>query len=196
MEYKECTIKGFEGYYRIYENGDIYSIRKKRMLKPRLNNTIYKKYAYLYVALSGTVVTTSLTTGVHRIIAHHFIKPILNEHFYIDGSKLEVNHKDGNKLNNHKNNLELVTHQQNMIHARQNKPNWSIGVNKGSKRSKASRDKMAKKKHKKVLLFNDNQHIIYGSIAELCEAQKISRRQFNRWYASNKSINGLNIRYL
>lgn len=33
------------------------------------------------------------------------------------GEKLEINHKDGNKKNNHIDNLELVKHQRNMVHA-------------------------------------------------------------------------------
>lgn len=47
---------------------------------------------------------------LHRLIWEERYGPI--------PPKMEINHKDGNKLNNDLDNLELVTHQQNAIHAR------------------------------------------------------------------------------
>lgn len=47
---------------------------------------------------------------VHRIVIVAFRGAI--------PPKMEVNHKDGDKLNNHVDNLEFVTHRQNMRHAR------------------------------------------------------------------------------
>lgn len=46
---------------------------------------------------------------VHRLVALSFIKNIDN--------KAEVNHKDGDKLNNHYSNLEWTTSKENMNHA-------------------------------------------------------------------------------
>jgi hypothetical protein len=45
---------------------------------------------------------------IHRLIAETFIPNIDN--------KPEVNHKDGNKLNNHIDNLEWSTHKENCEH--------------------------------------------------------------------------------
>lgn len=36
---------------------------------------------------------------------------------FVGNSKLEVNHKDGNKENNNINNLEYVTHSENQFHS-------------------------------------------------------------------------------
>jgi len=49
----------------------------------------------------------------HRLVAQTFIP---NKH-----NKPEVNHKDGNGLNNNIDNLEWVTHKENMQHAGENK---------------------------------------------------------------------------
>lgn len=47
--------------------------------------------------------------SIHILVAEVFCQNPENKPF--------VNHKDGNKLNNHASNLEYVTHQENMIHA-------------------------------------------------------------------------------
>jgi hypothetical protein len=58
------------------------------------------------------------TIKVHRIVVSAFIG-------LKDG--LEVNHKDGVKTNNNIDNLELVTHQENMKHAFKNKLQDNLG---------------------------------------------------------------------
>jgi|688.fasta_scaffold927963_1 hypothetical protein len=126
---KYIDIKGYEGYYQVSNYGLIKSLArvvnahegkrklniKERVLKPAIDNN-----GYFRVALcKGRRLTTF---KVHRLVAGHFI---LNEN-----PKLEVNHKDGNKLNNSVNNLEWVTHSENVIHAFKN--NLAQGL-KGSK---------------------------------------------------------------
>ena len=60
---------------------------------------------------------------VHRLICTSF-NPIKNDEF------LSVNHRDNNKTNNNITNLEWRTHQENVMHAQQFKPD----ANKGGKR--------------------------------------------------------------
>lgn len=64
---------------------------------------------------SGYPVISRHTDGksfirIHRLVAQAFLES--------DENKKSVNHKDGNKANNHVSNLEWCTHQYNMLHAR------------------------------------------------------------------------------
>lgn len=67
---------------------------------------------YLFVSLvSPRVVTKSLNVMVHRMVALAWVdNPDIE-------NKLIVNHKDGNKQNPHKDNLEWVTSKENNVHA-------------------------------------------------------------------------------
>jgi hypothetical protein len=66
---------------------------------------------YLCFNLQCPSVTTKkyLNISVHKMVAECYLGPCPNG--------MVVNHKDGNKLNNHYTNLEYCTHHQNMIHA-------------------------------------------------------------------------------
>ena len=59
--------------------------------------------------------TQSISIFVHRLLAICFLPNPFPDQYTFD--QLQVNHIDGNKLNNDLNNLEWVTHQQNCQHA-------------------------------------------------------------------------------
>jgi hypothetical protein len=92
--------------YRFYENGTIVSYKNNipKQLNPALNSNGYQ------------VVTIKNKYGrrdykqVHVLIALSFLPNTEN--------KPQVNHKDLNKTNNDISNLEWVTHQENIRHAR------------------------------------------------------------------------------
>jgi hypothetical protein len=95
-------VVGFEGYYKVTEEGEVYSVRAERFLKKSL-----KKNGYEYIELNvgGKVVHKR----VHRLIAEAFVSN--------DCGKPYVNHLDGNKSNNCSENLEWVTGSENNLHA-------------------------------------------------------------------------------
>ena len=107
-------IEGYEGLYQVSTCGNVKSlpkvrrngtgtyIQKERLLKPSNTSTGYKK-----VELYKDGKRKSFK--VHRLVAIAFIPNPDN--------KPEVNHIDGNKINNNIDNLEWVTSSENTIHA-------------------------------------------------------------------------------
>lgn len=91
--------------YLIDENGNVYSRRTNKIMKP-YNNRAGK--GYLYVCLyNGSKKQGNY--AIHRLVAMTFIPNPQN--------KTHVNHIDGNTLNNNVNNLEWVTPLENVEHA-------------------------------------------------------------------------------
>lgn len=98
------TIPIFAGQYEAAENGDIISLkrRQRRALVGKVAKTGYRMVVI-------TIGKKKHYLSVHRLIATAFIP---NPNNY-----REVNHKDGDKLNNRVENLEWVTTYQNQLHA-------------------------------------------------------------------------------
>ena len=178
-----CNLPGFEGLYHIYENGEIYSVRKKRILKTYVNNEYYR---YQYVCLTGHQ-GQKLRTGIHRIIALHF-HPNPPE-------GMEIEHLDGNRGNNHYKNLMWVTHQQNMQLAVSRRGAWQ-GRYPGFLTSDETKRKMSEKKMKRVLIFNSSEEIILKSIDETTLYFNTYRKKIDRYIGTNKELNGFKLRLL
>lgn len=105
--YENNIVNGFTkidslSNYCIDEYGCILNIRTRCVIIPSVS-----KKGYLQVCL-----TNKNTYIIHRLVALTFIENKEN--------KQEVNHIDGNKLNNHISNLEWNTTQENLEHKRIN----------------------------------------------------------------------------
>lgn len=108
-------IKGFENHYQISDCGRVKSLartvsRSNGRELPLPERTLVAANdgaGYPFVGLSMYHKLTQIK--VHTLVAKHFIPNPEN--------KPQVNHIDGNKLNNNASNLEWVTSQENVIHA-------------------------------------------------------------------------------
>lgn len=86
--------------YYISEDGNVINSKTQKILKPITIS------GYYHVSILGK------KKSIHRLVANaYLVKP------HID---FEINHKDGNRLNNHYSNLEYVSHLENMQHAYKN----------------------------------------------------------------------------
>lgn len=110
-------IKGFEGLYKISNLGRIKSSKRKinTHLGFRIKRELILKQkihpsGYLYINLNKE--SKQSTFKVHRLVAFHFIINPLN--------KPEVNHKEGNKLDNRYFMLEWNTAKENSFHKNNN----------------------------------------------------------------------------
>ena len=111
-------IKGFENNYLIYDTGQVWSITKKKFLKPKKEWT-----GYLSVCLCKDNIKTM--HKIHRLVAEAFIPDPLNLPY--------INHIDENKENNSVSNLEWcnieynVNYQKNFSNEKREKLNGVIG---------------------------------------------------------------------
>ena len=97
-------IKGFEGNYKVNNNGEVINVKTNKLLKPNYSGR------YLYYSLSKN--NKPIYKKIHRLIAENFIENLYN--------KPQVNHIDGNRWNNKIENLEWVTASENIRHAHKN----------------------------------------------------------------------------
>lgn len=92
--------------YEIKEDGTIIDLQKNKEVKFCLDQKGYLK-ARLYTPLSNHP-DGRKSFRLHRIVAMKYLPDYSDD--------LQVNHKDGNKTNNHYSNLEMVTNAQNAKH--------------------------------------------------------------------------------
>jgi hypothetical protein len=105
------SVVGFEAYYEVSDSGRVRRVAPGRRTKPGLVLHGYLTNGYPMVKLfdgSGGG-TPKARVHVHRLVARAFLGPCPEGH--------EVNHKDGSRINNKLDNLEYVTHSENILHA-------------------------------------------------------------------------------
>ena len=92
-------VEGYENLYAVTSCGKVWSYKYRKFLK-----AFKDKYGYVFVRISKG--NSAKCKYVHRLVAETYLQR--------DREDVEVNHKDENKDNNCVNNLEWITHKENM----------------------------------------------------------------------------------
>lgn len=156
-------IKGYENIYQVSNLGNIrrvYANKKTKTLRLSLN-----KSGYLYVCISDK--NKKKLFRVHKLVALAFLGDIPDN--------LEINHINGVKTDNRKENLEYVNRSYNLIHAYKN------GLEKKQYNNI--------KKSKPVNQYDLNNNLIktWESINEIQRQLKYYKQNISR--CCNKKIN-------
>lgn len=156
-------IPGFEGHYQASSLGRVRSLDKLVKYKRKFPTMMQHKYGKIlkqskgygadYVFVTLQKFGKAKPENVHRIIGLTFIPNPENKKY--------INHKNGIKSDNRKDNLEWVTAKENIAHA------FSTGLIKPAK----GKDSKLYNKGKRII--DTNTDIVYGSIAQASRDTKI-----------------------
>lgn len=150
---KQIIVDNQVTQYKISKTGQCFNINSKKYLKGQISNSGYLNF------------NLTLPSGEKRRFYAHRLVAVA----YIDNpkNKPEVNHLDGNKLNNNVNNLEWVTASENQYH--------NTKINN-------------KKTLKKVYQYNKNKELIkiFNGVGEAARELNISQSLISQEINKNK----------
>jgi hypothetical protein len=109
-------IPGFEGKYAVTEQGQVWSHKTQRWVKPSLSHGYPMVNLTLGDFPKGVRGQTTGRRAKQKVFKVH---RLMHMAFFSDQTGV-INHKDGDKLNNHISNLEVVTQKKNVQHAHAN----------------------------------------------------------------------------
>lgn len=167
---QHIDIPAIEQFYRIEDDGAIFSHRKHKYLKPTFNTA-----GYLYVAIT---LDTTMYIAVHRLVATKYIGQC--------PPGLETSHKDGIKANNHYSNLEYLTHSQNILKSYQE--HGRVSCANGWHRecfSDATKELMSNTKKKRIKFTFDGMEAIFPSIDDASQSLNTYRKKIYRCIKDN-----------
>jgi len=143
------AVKGYEGIYEVSNFGNVKSLRReninnkgtKRILKEKLLKPAIGANRYFHVCLILDKIIK--TKSVHQLVAIAFLNHTPENCRYV------VDHIDNNPLNNLVNNLQIITHRENLSKDIKIRSSKYIGVHwfERTKKWKSSIRINGKKKH-------------------------------------------------
>lgn len=167
-------VKNFEGLYKVSNDGRVFSVKRNKILKPKVT-----KDGYFEVCLFNSHNNSRCYKRVHRLVAETFIEHKQDCNV--------VNHLDSNKLNNNVENLEWTTISGNTKHCFINNERFKKQV-----LNNAFNGKETNKKSIKVFL-NGIYINTYESITIASKALNINKKTiYNSIFKGMKNRKGYN----
>jgi len=103
-------IPNYEGFYQVSDHGRVVRIKPATGTKPgKILRLQTERDGYERIFLYHGSAKSRKRFFVHRLVLLAFVGPL--------PPNCDVNHIDGNKINNHLSNLEYVTRSKNILHA-------------------------------------------------------------------------------
>ena len=165
-------IRGYENYM-ITTHGEVFNVNTRKYLK---NVEDGRGYYFVTLYKDGK----GKNYRIHYLVASHFINNKEN--------KPQVNHIDGNKLNNNVKNLEWATPSENIKHS------WATGLSKSSELQKEKARQMCiELKSKKVIDTLNGK--IYKSASDASKKLNINVNTL-RGYLTNFRKNTTSLKYI
>jgi hypothetical protein len=93
--------------YYISQSGEILNFVTRKLINPVCDSIGYARFTYYF---KQNEKLQKRTIAVHILVYQTYCG-------HYDNSSFEINHIDGDKLNNHISNLEAISHKENVIHA-------------------------------------------------------------------------------
>lgn len=108
MEFRKLKEGDFK--YEIAEDGTCRNVKSKHIMTPDWGRNGYGRYTFTINGVKQKFLIHRLVLSAWGIVPQKYLDIGLNE------TSLQVNHKDGNKRNNHISNLEYITARENIRH--------------------------------------------------------------------------------
>lgn len=164
-------VKGYEGIFKASSLGRIMSVKRAFMKNDVIvKGRIHKGYIYHDIRSQKKERTVTKSYAIHRLVALAWYDNPFN--------KPEVNHIDGNKLNNKPSNLEWVTGEENRIHAKEVGLIKSLGFGNPNNQC-----------NKKIKQCDMNNKIIDIHISAVVAAKKVNGNNRSIHNALNRTNN-------
>lgn len=176
-----CAMKQIEKYpdYFVTKEGLVFSSKTNKFLKFSYDQQGYQRVG-LFIGNYK-----SKTIKVHRLVAETFIKNPDN--------KKDVNHIDGNKLNNDISNLEWCTRSENIRHAFKNGLSF-ISENQRSRFIQMTKSQIGDKNPASRKLINTETGEIFSTIKEVLPLVNLKRTTFQAML-NNQNPNKTKFKY-
>lgn len=146
-------VKDYEGLYQVSNYGNVKRIKDNYIFKQNKNSRGYR-------IITFTKNKKEKSVSVHRIVAETFISNPNN--------LSQINHIDGDKMNNKVDNLEWCTQSENMKHAYKT----GLEIKKGKKVKQYDLEGNYIKTWNKMNEAEKEMNITHGKISQVCRGKQ------------------------